>query len=311
MNILNLLSLKSYLTVNKQLAKIVGLEASVLFADLAGSQLYWESEGKLQDGYFFRTQAEIEEQTTLSPKVQQRCCKELQEKGLLKSKLKGLPAVKHYSIDESCIANLINMLSIKIDTSFYKNDKLHSTNVLTIKNINNKEYNNKEYNDINNVETFFEVNQNEIIEKKDKHIKKEKPKTYDYSFPMNFDDELKETFETFLKYKIEKKEPYKGNTSVQILLNQISKYIDVYDVKLVNELILICMANNYSGIIFDKLQKMQEEKTKFINKNNLKDDKGNYADTQAGREQFTADIREGVKRRLEARRNGETDNFGF
>jgi hypothetical protein len=94
-------------------------------------------------------------------------------------------------------------------------------------------------------------------------------------------------------------------------LNQISKYIDVYDVKLVNELILICMANNYSGIIFDKLQKMQEEKTKFINKNNLKDDKGNYADTQAGREQFTADIREGVKRRLEARRNGETDYFGF
>jgi hypothetical protein len=73
------------------------------------------------------------------------------------------------------------------------------------------------------------------------------------------------------------------------------------------------MANNYKGIIFEKLQKMQEEKTKFLknNQNILKDDKGNYADTQAGRELFVADIREGVKRRLEARRNGETNNFGF
>ena len=43
----------------------------------------------------------------------------------------------------------------------------------------------------------------------------------------------------------------------------------------------------------------------------IKDDKGNYADTQAGREQFVTDIREGVKRRLEARRNGETDYLGF
>jgi hypothetical protein len=143
--------------------------------------------------------------------------------------------------------------------------------------------------------------------------KKEKPKTYDYTFPLNFDDELKETFKLFLKYKIERKENYTGNTSVQILLNQISKYIDVYDVKLLNELILICMANNYKGIIFEKLQKMQEEKTKFLknNQNILKDDKGNYADTQAGRELFITDIREGVKRRLEARRNGETDYLGF
>ena len=93
--------------------------------------------------------------------------------------------------------------------------------------------------------------------------KKEKQTNYDYTFPINFDDELKTTFETFLKYKIEKKKAYKGNTSVQLLINQISKYVDFYDAKLLNELILVCMANNWDGIIFDKLPKMQDERNKY------------------------------------------------
>jgi hypothetical protein len=101
MNILELLSSNSYLTVNKALARKVGLEAAALFADLAGSQLYWNNQKELEySEWFFRTREQIEEQTTLSSKTQLRCIKILVDAGLLQTKLKGLPAVTHYLISQ-------------------------------------------------------------------------------------------------------------------------------------------------------------------------------------------------------------------
>jgi lipase chaperone LimK len=262
MNILTLLSAKSFLTVNKQLAKIVGLESAVLFADLAGSQLYWESEGKLKDGYFFRTQAEIEEQTTLSAKVQQRCCKELEQKGILKTKLKGLPAVKHYSIDESCIENLINLLSLKVNSSFYKSAKLDSTKGRTINNINNIEYNNIEYNN-NNADAFFsenkDLNLNAKKEKTQKKVAQKKEQTY----PENFSTEMIKAAQEFIEYRKEIKKPYRSEKSLQTKLDQWSEQLKKYGESMVLDSITKAIANGWQGTFLDEKQIIEHQKNKF------------------------------------------------
>jgi hypothetical protein len=143
MSVLNLLSSKSFLIVNKKLSRIIGLESAVLLADLASAQLYWDGTDKVSDGFFYRTQAEIEEETTLSAKVQLKCVKVLEEYGLLETALRGLPAVKHYRLKSDAISDLL--LSEKSrQTSISQKEKLDSTkgrtnNNILIKNNNNIE----------------------------------------------------------------------------------------------------------------------------------------------------------------------------
>ena len=57
----------------------------------------------------------------------------------------------------------------------------------------------------------------------------------------------------WLKYKQERKEIYK-EIGLQSLLTQIENQIDIYGENEVVNLITECMANNYKGIIFDKLK---------------------------------------------------------
>jgi hypothetical protein len=287
MNVLKMIGSTAFLMANKEIIRLTDIETAILYSDLAGAQDYWSEKNEIQDGYFYRTQNEIELNTTLSAKVQLRCLRLLEDKGLIKTKLKGLPAKKYFCIDneciyrlsqvlqkgETCIAEKDNQVNPKstnksgenVETSLEILDNQVSTKVL----INNNRVN-------NNKEIIIDNNNKESTDfkKSASTSKKEKKYNYDYTFPINFDDELKATFEIFLKYKIEKKQAYKENTSVQILINRISKYVDLYDAKLLNELILDCIGNNYQGIIFDKLPKMQEEKNKHKTNTNTNSDNG-------------------------------------
>lgn len=58
----------------------------------------------------------------------------------------------------------------------------------------------------------------------------------------------------WLEYKQERKEIYK-EMGLKSLLSQIEKQIDIYGEDEIINLIDECMANNYKGIIFDKLKK--------------------------------------------------------
>ena len=62
----------------------------------------------------------------------------------------------------------------------------------------------------------------------------------------------------WLNYKQERKELYK-EIGLKNLLKQIDSKIDNYGEKDVINLISECMANNYKGIIFDKINKEQKE----------------------------------------------------
>jgi len=105
MSILKLLASNSFLTVNKELCKLLTLEAAVIFADLAGAQQYNKNK------WFFRTREKIEEETTIKRQRQIKAIKLLEDKGLIKSMMKGIPAKKHYIIDAECINNLLELIN--------------------------------------------------------------------------------------------------------------------------------------------------------------------------------------------------------
>lgn len=88
---------------------------------------------------------------------------------------------------------------------------------------------------------------------------------------------LREKIEEWLKYKWERKEYYK-ETGFKSLLAKLEKATNQYGVERIISLIDECMANNYKGIIFEKLEKQgkvlahKEELPDWFNKN-LKNEK--------------------------------------
>ena len=97
----------SYLSVNKDLARQVGLDAAVLFAELASAQNLFCPDGC--EDYFFRTGQHLQDATTLSPKVQRKAIEELKKAGILKTKLLGMPATLHFKIDAECLSKLLQL----------------------------------------------------------------------------------------------------------------------------------------------------------------------------------------------------------
>lgn len=65
----------------------------------------------------------------------------------------------------------------------------------------------------------------------------------------------------WLEYKQERKELYK-ETGLRNLLSEIENNIEIYGEDLLVKLISYCMANNYKGIIFEKLKK-EKNKPKY------------------------------------------------
>ena len=66
MRITKLLSSTAYLTVNKHLISIYGLESAVILADLISKEEYFNNKNELTDGYFFNTGENISNDTSLS-----------------------------------------------------------------------------------------------------------------------------------------------------------------------------------------------------------------------------------------------------
>tara|TARA_Y100001938_G_C8084004_1_gene430839 strand:- start:462 stop:1079 length:618 start_codon:yes stop_codon:yes gene_type:complete len=123
----HLLSSTAFLVLNKGLARQIGLKAAVLLADLISKEEYFIANG-MTDGWFFNTEANIEEDTTLNSYHQRKCLKTLKDKGLIQVKRKGIPAKQYFKINEEQVLQILNNLSVKNLTSINKNK------IITIKN---------------------------------------------------------------------------------------------------------------------------------------------------------------------------------
>ena len=109
MNILQLLASSSFITLNKNVIKAVGLEEALLLGELCSEYDYWIKREELQNGYFFSTVENIEENTTLNDYKQRKALKSLQQLKIVDVKVKGLPAKRYFKINEEQLIKLLNI----------------------------------------------------------------------------------------------------------------------------------------------------------------------------------------------------------
>lgn len=162
MGIISIISRKSYITVNKTLMKEYGLMEAVLLGELAGEYEYWAANGGLtDDGYFFSTIENVQEETTLTVKQQRKAIDSLKKRGVLDVRVKGQPSKRYFKINESAIYNLLFGTEQNVQNgnfNFAEMDKLKSPTGRTNKN-NKEEIINKNNNKNNDVHLW----ENEII----------------------------------------------------------------------------------------------------------------------------------------------------
>jgi len=116
----HLLSSSAFLVLNKELARQIGLKESVLLADLISKEEYFIANG-MTDGWFFNTEANIEQDTTLTPFQQRKCLKTLKKHQIVETKRRGVPAKQYFKINEQLVVKFLNNLSLRKCTTINKN----------------------------------------------------------------------------------------------------------------------------------------------------------------------------------------------
>lgn len=132
MSLLKLLASSNYISVNKTLIKAIGLEEAVILGELCSEYEYWLQENKLtEDGMFYCTSERMEYNTGLSEHQQRKAIQSLKNAGIIDMRLRGLPATKHFKINEDTLFEILQTSSEEIKELVPK--KLNSS-----KNIDNK-----------------------------------------------------------------------------------------------------------------------------------------------------------------------------
>ncbi len=64
--IIDLLANNGYIVLSKTVMKVIGLHEAILLGELCSEYVYWRKRDELEDGYFYSTRENIEEQTMLN-----------------------------------------------------------------------------------------------------------------------------------------------------------------------------------------------------------------------------------------------------
>lgn len=230
MNVLQLIASSSFLTVNMAIAKQVGNDAAILLAELASSQVYFENNGMLTDGMFFETVELIEDRTNLTKYQQAKAVKVLEESGILRTKLKGIPAKRYFFVDGEKIVELVDHKKSKnLTTGGQK------TSPQEVKKLDR---NNKRYN--KNRETI--IDKNNIVSES------------------SLSEPVKEKVVDFLGYREEIKKPYKSERSIRSFVNQAEKQEQIHGSIAVIECIDKSIRNGWQGVFWDKIETPAKDK---------------------------------------------------
>jgi len=99
--IFELLRSDNTIHANRTLAASIGLNEAVIYSALLGKEYYYRSREQTDDeDMFYATASDLEERTTLTQRQQDRAIKHLEEFNLISTKLKGMPAKKHFKINQ-------------------------------------------------------------------------------------------------------------------------------------------------------------------------------------------------------------------
>lgn len=108
MNAYELLSRDNYLTINKIVAKKIGITATALLSELCYRRQYLERGGKLtEDGFFYATVESIQEELPLSEYEQRKILTSLEELGVVTVERRGIPAKRFICIHEDALQALL------------------------------------------------------------------------------------------------------------------------------------------------------------------------------------------------------------
>lgn len=102
-----LLSTDGFIQVNKTLIKKAGLHEAILIGELCAEYNYWEERNLLEDGFFYSTRDNIEENTGLSEHYQRKALSTLYEFGIVIIEKRGLPAKNYYKINFDVLLSIL------------------------------------------------------------------------------------------------------------------------------------------------------------------------------------------------------------
>lgn len=138
-SLVELLSIDGYIPVNKELARLVGLDEAILLGELVSEYRYWKNnDGLTTDGYFYSTIENIEKNTTLNEFAQRKAVKHLCNLDIIKTERRDIPAKRFFFIDFDMLENIL--LNTKLETSSLKIKDLDPYDLRTNNNNNkNKE----------------------------------------------------------------------------------------------------------------------------------------------------------------------------
>ncbi len=117
--ILNLLRADASVVVNKALAKKIGLQEAIVYAELISKFYYFSNKGQLtEEGFFFCTVEDLEDSTTLSKHQQSKVISKLVKLGLIEYKVKGIPPKRYFKIieDLNILVDLLNNKEKALET---------------------------------------------------------------------------------------------------------------------------------------------------------------------------------------------------
>ena len=131
----HLLSSTAFLVVNKELAKQIGLNEVVLLADLISKEKYFIDNKQLNEGWFFNTAKNIQDDTTLTSHQQRKAIKNLKSLGIIETQLIGIPAKQHFKIIENKLLSYFNTSYSKSEQQVVKKTQtINKNKEITIKN---------------------------------------------------------------------------------------------------------------------------------------------------------------------------------
>lgn len=242
MNILSILASDNYIVINRDLLKKYGINVTLMLCELASEYNYFDKNGKLEDGMFYSTIDNISERTGLSKYQQAEALKALDEDGIVKSVIKGMPAKRYFKIDVEELTKQIANISLSSCKEIRKQagEKLETKNnniklINKSNNLKDKESKKEESNNTQNqqVEISEELKkmQKEIEQLKAENeklkTKKEKPKKQTKSYDEQIaeytcNEELQNALKAFVQMRAFIKKPM-TEYGLKLLLNKLSK----------------------------------------------------------------------------------------
>ena len=264
MNILSIIASDNYIVINRDLLKKYGINVTLMLCELASEYNYFDKNGKLEDGMFYSTIDNISERTGLSKYQQAEALKALDEDGIVKSVIKGMPAKRYFKIDVEELTKQIANISLSSCKEIRKQvgEKLETKNndiklINKSNNLKDKESKKEESNNTQNqqVEISEELKQmqKEIEQLKAENeklkTKKEKPKKQTKSYDEQIaeyteNEELQNALKAFVQMRSFIKSPVTEH-GLKLLLNKLTKISrnDAEKIAIVNNSI----ENNWKG----------------------------------------------------------------